>query len=84
MIFVLFCLFVAHFFSIGFPSFCHKLKPPSNAAAFSIPFVLRATTAPADVCSACQEQYVTIVLSRGSSFKWFKISPEGMSREPGI
>ena len=42
--------------SMGLFSFCHTLKPPSSAAAFSIPFVLRATTAPADVCSACQEQ----------------------------
>ena len=57
------------FLSIGFPSFCHSLKPPSNATAFSTPFDLRATTAPADVCSFGQEQYVTIVLSFGSSLK---------------
>ena len=46
----------AYFLSIGLCSCCHKLNPPSKAAALSIPFVLRATTAPADVCSACQEQ----------------------------
>lgn len=44
------------FLSIGRFSCCHKLNPPNNAAAFSIPFDLRATTAPADVCSAVQEQ----------------------------
>jgi len=74
----------AYFLSIGFFSCCHKLKPPNSAAVLVIFFVLRATTAPADVCSFGQEQYVTIILSRGSSFKWFRISPEGMSFEPGM
>jgi hypothetical protein len=56
--FVFLCLFVANycFFSTGRFSCCHKLNPPNNAAAFSIPFVLKAATAPADVCSAVQEQ----------------------------
>jgi hypothetical protein len=74
----------AYFLSIGLPCCCHKLKPPSSAAALLIPFALSVTTAPADVCSFCQEQYVTIILSRGSSFMWFWISPAGMSREPGM
>ena len=76
--------FQTYFLSIGLCSCCHRLNPPSKAAALSIPFVLRATTAPADVCSACQEQYVTIILSRGSSLMWFKISLAGIRREPGM
>jgi hypothetical protein len=43
------------------------LVPPSRAAAFSIPFCFIVCTARALVCSAGQEQYVTIILSRGSS-----------------
>jgi hypothetical protein len=54
------------FFSIGLPSFCQSIKPPSNAAALVMFFVLRATTAPADVCSFGQEQYVTMSLFLGS------------------
>lgn len=44
------------FFSMGNPSFCHSLKPPSRAAALLKSLVFRLTTAPADVCSFGQEQ----------------------------
>ena len=73
-----------YFFSTGSPSFCHSLKPPRSATAFSIPFVLRLTTAPADVCSFGQEQYVTIVLFLGSSSRCCRISADGINFEPGM
>jgi hypothetical protein len=44
------------FFSTRLFSCFHKFQPPSSAAAFSIPFCLSVTTAPADVCSAVQAQ----------------------------
>jgi hypothetical protein len=44
------------FLSTGSPAASQAANPPSSAAAFSIPFVLRLTTAPADVCSLGQEQ----------------------------
>ena len=56
-----------HFFSTGSPSFCHSGKPPRRAPAFVTFFDLRLTTAPADVCSLGQEQYVMMVLSFGNS-----------------
>jgi len=42
--------------STGKPAEVHAFKPPTRAAAFSIPFVLRLVTAPALVCSAGQVQ----------------------------
>src|SRR6266446_6324280 len=54
-----FCLLLADFYSFlstGNPAFCQAAKPPSSAAALSIPFALRSTTARADVCSLGQEQ----------------------------
>ena len=70
--------------STGSPAFFHASIPPSNAAAFSIPFFLRSSTAPALVCSFGQEQYVTIVLLRGISFERCAISVFGISFAPRI
>ncbi len=68
--------------STGSPAFFHASMPPSKAAAFSIPFFLRSSTAPALVCSFGQEQYVTIVLSRGNSFERSAIWVLGISFAP--
>jgi hypothetical protein len=70
--------------STGSPAVLHASKPPSSAAAFSIPLVLRLITAPALVCSAGQEQYVTIILSRGNSLMRLRNSVVGMSLAPLI
>jgi len=68
--------------STGNPACLQASNPPSNAAAFSIPFDLSVTTAPADVCSLGQEQYVTIVLSRGNSPMRSATSVEGINFAP--
>src|SRR5688572_888134 len=44
------------FLSTGPPAFCHATKPPSSAAVLVIPLLRSFTAAPADVCSAGQEQ----------------------------
>jgi hypothetical protein len=68
--------------STGSPAFFQASIPPSKAAAFWIPFFLSSSTAPALVCSLGQEQYVTIVLSRGNSFKRSAIWVLGISFAP--
>lgn len=42
--------------STGYPALFHAAKPPSKAAALSIPLVLSSSTAPALVCSFGQVQ----------------------------
>jgi hypothetical protein len=80
------CGLVAYYFagfdSTGSPAFCQAAKPPNRAAPFSIPFVFKLATELADECSFGQEQYVTISLSFGNSFTWFRISPTGISLAP--
>jgi len=70
--------------STGSPASFQPSKPPSNAAAFVIPFSFSVRTAPALECSFGQEQYSTISLSFGSSLICAAMSEAMMLRAPLI
>src|SRR5439155_10043627 len=68
--------------STGDPAFFQASSPPSKAAALLNPFEFSVSTAPALVCSAGQVQYVTIILSFGSSLVLAATSPAGIKMAP--
>ncbi len=72
-------------FTTGLPSLVHCGKPPVSARTFGMPSLPRSSAARALVCSAGQEQYVTIGrFSAFNSCAWLLRSVSGIEIAPGM